>query len=244
MGAFRNSEQEAKVHCDFIGQIARAAPFTPNLTIDCQPMDRKDLQRLKDSGLSSGNFNVEVWDAEMFAEMCPEKAKYRGFERSLEFFLEAVDILGAGCVGTNFVAGVSLIPPNGHRTWQESRDLMAEGFRWLIKHGVFPSFISLRLGVRSIYGDDLSNRAKVPPTEHYLEVGLAHHAAMEEYGLYGPLNKLLYCPLDCLPHLYAGEIGMLELAGSVANWAAQAVPEDANWIAKFTASLKSPVAKS
>ena len=151
-----------------------------------------------------------------------------------------MQVFGAGNVGAPFVGGVSLMPPNGHRTWQESRDSLIEGNRWTIMNGVVPVFLTLRLGPGSVYGDDKSNREKLAPTEYYLDLAVAHHEAMKEYGLYSKMNKLRWCPLDCLNNHYAGELGILELAGNPANWLADTIPDKANWLAKFIASLNPP----
>ncbi len=198
------------------------------------------MERLRDAGVKALNMNIEVWDARLFEEVCPGKAKNRGRERYLEAYEDAVDILGWGHVGTNMPPGVTVMAENGHQSWQESRDSQIEGIRWLIKNGLFPTFIALRLGPGSIYGDDKANRAKLPPTEYFLDAGLAHHKAMLEYDLYPKYNRLMFCPLDDLWYPYVGEIGIVELGGNVGNWAAECVPDEANWIARFIASLNSP----
>ncbi|MDO8672412.1 MAG: hypothetical protein Q7O66_13435, partial [Dehalococcoidia bacterium] len=145
-------------------------------------------------------------------------------------------------VACNFVGGVTMIPANGHRSWQESRDCHIEGLRWMIKNGVFPSFHSLRLGLGSIYGDAQSNRAKIAPTEYYLDAGLAHHEAMTRFGRYPTLNKLMLCPMDCLASFYAGELGMIALAGDIGKWLSEAIPDESNWLAQFISSVNPPEA--
>ncbi|MDO8669936.1 MAG: hypothetical protein Q7O66_00715 [Dehalococcoidia bacterium] len=181
--------------------------------------------------------NVEVWGAEMFESVCPGKAKHRGFDQYLQAYLLAVEIFGIGNVGCNFVAGASLMARNGHSTWQEARDSLIEGFRWLMKSGVFPALIPLRLGAGSVYGDDKSSWEKVPPTSLFLELGMAHHEIMMEYGLYDKLNKLLFCPLDCQDAQYCGDLGMLAIAGDVGHWADSVFPEGTNWLAEFISSV-------
>ena len=186
------------------------------------------MLRLKDAGVKSLSFQMEVWDPELFPVIAPGKAQYIGRERYLEAFQEAVDIFGVGYVGCVFVGGVSLIPENGHRTWQESRDSLIEGNTWMIKHGVWPLFTHLRVPPGSAYGND-ENRMKSPPTEYYLEAAIAHHEAMKEYRLYDRLNRLTCCPLECFLGHYAGELGAYELPGGMAEWAAAVVPREANW---------------
>ncbi len=191
------------------------------------------MQRLKDAGLNCVNMNVEVWTPEIFAEVCPGKSKYRGWEGYMEAYLDARDVFGPGNAGSNFVGGVSMLAANGHKTWQESRDSLIEGMRWLLKNGLYATVHCIRLGAGSIYSEDLANETKLPPTEYFLDAGLAHHQACMEYNTFETYNKLFFCPLDCIQTLYAGEISMIELAGDVGKWAAQAVPDEANWLSRF-----------
>ncbi len=72
-----------------------------------------------------------------------------------------------------------------------------------------------------------------------MEVGLGHDKAMKEFGLYEKVNKLMWCPMDCVGGFYGGEIGQLEKAGDMGTWVADAIPQETNWLAEFIASLKS-----
>ncbi|MDO8670476.1 MAG: hypothetical protein Q7O66_03485, partial [Dehalococcoidia bacterium] len=237
-GGFTNSDQESKVYLQFVEQIAGSTPYLPNITLRTQPMSRSMMQRLKDAGTGAVSFNLEVWDPEIFAEVCPGKAKHRGRERYLEAYQEAAEVFGWGSVGCDIVGGATMQARNGHATWQEARDSHIEGDDWLIRHGVLPVFLPIRLGAGSVYGNDKSSRAKLAPTEYYLEVALAHHQTMLDTGMYERLNKLMYCPMDCIGP-YSGELGMYALAGSVGEWAKSAgIPDDGNWIANFVSTLE------
>ncbi|MDO8672324.1 MAG: hypothetical protein Q7O66_12995, partial [Dehalococcoidia bacterium] len=137
-------------------------------------------------------------------------------------------LFGEGNVKVALVGGATLMPPNGYKTWQESRDSLIEGVRWMIEHGIFPTPLCMRLGPGSQYGNNPANRAKLPPTEFYLEVALAHDEAMVEYNRYGTMNKLAHCPLDCFDNHYSGDLGILRLAGNMGNWLVGTIPEKAN----------------
>ncbi|MDO8672051.1 MAG: hypothetical protein Q7O66_11560 [Dehalococcoidia bacterium] len=240
MGGLADSEQEAKIHLQFVEKLASTTSYLPNIGSSTQPMSRANLQRLKDAGLGSISMNIEVWHPQLFEEVCPGKAKNRGRGRYLEAYQDAVEILGWGSVGTNMPPGLTLIPENGHKTWREAWDSQAEGVRWLIQRGVLPSFGVSVLGEGSVFGANPANRAKLPPTEYHLELILAHHQACKEFDMYSRMNKLLWCPLDCPPNQYAGELGMIEIAGDLGKWADMAVPADANWLGRFIESFKSP----
>ncbi|MBI2863478.1 MAG: hypothetical protein HYX94_02830 [Chloroflexi bacterium] len=240
MGGFMSAENESRIYFDFVGKIANAASYKPNFTIHTESMGRKDMQRLKDAGLECITIQLEVWDPDLFNQVCPGKAKHAPHEKWLEACTDAVDVFGVGNVGGKIIAGLTLIPENGHRTWQEALDCHIEGNRWMIRNGVFPITSNLRLPPGSVYGEDPSNRAKLPPTEYYLEMAQAHHNDMNEFGLYDNLNKFLYCALCCVPAIYCGELGMLERAGDIGSWMSDVVPSEANWMAHLTESLKSP----
>ncbi|MDO8670671.1 MAG: hypothetical protein Q7O66_04485 [Dehalococcoidia bacterium] len=240
MGGFKSSEHEGSIYVDFIEKIAGAASYKPNLTIIGEALERKDYQRLKDAGLDCITLQMEVWVPELFSEVCPGKAKHMSHERWLDAFFDAVDVFGVGNVGGKIIAGLSLIPENGHKTWQEARDSQIEGNTWMIKNGVFPIFTNLRLPPGSVYWDDKSLREKLPPTDYLLDVAQAHHQASMEYGLYPKLNRFMYCGLECLAGIYAGEIGILALAGDLGNWMADVVPDESNLLAQFVSSVKSP----
>ncbi|MDO8670049.1 MAG: hypothetical protein Q7O66_01290 [Dehalococcoidia bacterium] len=238
MGGFMSSEQEASIHFDFVESIAKGAPYKPVLTVQTEAMHRKDMQRLKDAGLDCMAIQMEAWDPEIFAEVCPGKAKHAPHEQWLESLLDAVDVFGAGNVGGKIIAGLSLIPPNGHTTWQQARDSHIEGNRWMIKNGVMPTFSHVRMPPGSVYWADYQTlRQKLPPTEYFLDVALDHHATMMEYGLYKKLNKLMYCGLCCIPTIYSGELGILALAGDPGKWMADVVPPESNWLAQFISSV-------
>ncbi|MDO8674022.1 MAG: hypothetical protein Q7O66_21635 [Dehalococcoidia bacterium] len=241
MGAFKDADKEASLHLDFVERVAKEAPYKPVFTANCQPMSRKNMQRLKDAGLDCVIMNIEVWDRHLFEEICPGKTKRDGYDWYLEALVEAVDVFGAGNVATAFVGGATMIPDNGHRTWQEARDSTAEGVEWAIKNGMMTIYTSLRLGPGSVYGDDKSkNLAKLAPTEFYLDLSVGHHESAKKHGLYQHLNKLMFCPMDCLDNHYAGELGIVELAGDPGKWLSDTIPDKANWLSQFVASLESP----
>ncbi|MDO8670167.1 MAG: hypothetical protein Q7O66_01895 [Dehalococcoidia bacterium] len=240
MGGFTDAEKESKIHLEFVEKIGSALAYKPNLTLHTEATERKAMQRMKDSGLDCITLQMEVWDRDLFGAILPGKAKTRPYEKWLEGFQDAVDIFGVGNVGGKIIAGLTLMPENGHSTWQEARDCHIEGNNWLIKNGVMPTFTNLRLPPGSVYGATPSLREKLPPTEYYLDVALAHDKSMTQYGLYQKLNRLMYCGLDCIPGPYAGEIGILALAGDVGKWMSTSIPDEANWLAKIIAEIEAP----
>ncbi|MDO8674394.1 MAG: hypothetical protein Q7O66_23555, partial [Dehalococcoidia bacterium] len=237
MGGFKDHDNEVKIHLNFVESMAKAAPYTPYFVINSQPMSRKNLERLRDAGISAITHQMEVWDPELFEEVCPGKARRDGHDGYKQGFLDAIDVFGVGNVAGLFVGGLNLMPDNGRQTWQEARDTMVEGYQWLATHGVIPCIFALRLGVGSVYGDNPASWDRLAPTEYYLDLALDHHQVMTENDLYAKF-KLVLCPLDCFPAFYAGDIGFLANYGNIANWAEQRVPAGTNWLAGFIESVK------
>ncbi|MDO8669992.1 MAG: hypothetical protein Q7O66_00995 [Dehalococcoidia bacterium] len=242
MGGFANAEHEERIHCTFVENIARATPYKPNFTVHTEAMSRKGMQRLKDVRLDCFAIQLEAWDAGLFADICPGKERHSSYDRWLEALSDAVDVYGVGNVGCKTIGGLSLIAPNGHKTWQEARDSHIEAVRWMIENDIKPDVGHLHLPAGSVYGENDANRAKLPPTEYYLDVFLAHHEAMLEHGLYEKLNKLMHCGLCCSAGNYTGELGILAQAGDWGTYMADVVPEKANWLLQFIRSVASPVA--
>ncbi|MDO8674402.1 MAG: hypothetical protein Q7O66_23595 [Dehalococcoidia bacterium] len=240
MGGFKDSENEGRIFLDLYGKITNALPYKPYLAVHTQAMSRKNMQRLKESGLDGYNLHMECWDRDIFPIVVPGKAKHASYDGWMEALDDALDIYGVGNVSIRTIGGLTCIPENGHQTWQEARDSHMAHNREMMKKGAFPVFGSLSLPPGSVFGSNPANRAKIPPTEYYLEVAIDHHAAMKEFGLYDTLNRFLWCGMDCGHSIYAGELGVLELAGNWGKWMSTVVPDKANWILKFLESIESP----
>lgn len=239
MGGLMDAEKEGRIYLDIFSRIASAVPYESQLIVQTQAMGRKDMQRLKDAGLSAMSLQMETWEPQVFAEVVPGKAKHASYAGWMEALSNARDVFGAGNVTCKTLGGLTLIPPCGHTTWQEARDSHIEHNRSMIKQGIFPAFGNLTLPPGSAYGANPANRAKIPPTEYYLEVAIAHHAAMMEFGLYDKLNKFLWCGFDCGHALYAGELGVLALAGNWGNWMRDVSPDKSNWILQWLSTINS-----
>ncbi|MDO8671076.1 MAG: hypothetical protein Q7O66_06550 [Dehalococcoidia bacterium] len=239
LGGFANAEQEEKIHSSFVEKIASSTSYKPNFTVHTESMPRKGMQRLKDVGLNCITIQLEVWDRDLFGEILPGKVKHAPFDAWLESVQDAVDIFGVGNVACKTLGGLSMIPKNGHQTWQEARDSHIESVRWTIDNGAVASIGYLGLPAGSVYGEDPSNRERIPPTEYFLDIFLAHHEAMVKNDFYNKMNKLMYCGLCCSSSIYQGEIGIIGQHGDWGTWMSDVVPDKANWIRQFVQSISS-----
>ncbi len=103
---------------------------------ESQPME--NVKRLKVAGVTVHNANLEVWDKKLFQAIAPGKEKYVGYDLWLRRLVESVDILGEGRVSPNMVSGVEMAQPWGFKSVKEAVKSAAEGFEYLMSHGVIP----------------------------------------------------------------------------------------------------------
>lgn len=69
----------------------------------CPHPDIESLKTLKSHGVKQVQYNLEVSNPKLFAEMCPGKVSYEEFKLKL---FEAVDVFGKGNVRSNMVIGL------------------------------------------------------------------------------------------------------------------------------------------
>lgn len=139
----------------------------------------KQVRRLyEETGLTSYCPNIEVWDKEKFAWLCPGKEKWIGRDEWIRRTLDAVGIFGRGNVYTQVVAGAELASPNGFGNMEEALASNFEACEFFSKHGVvFLSTIwrphrSARLGMQPM-----------PPVEYYVRLAKGLHDIRKSYGI-------------------------------------------------------------
>jgi hypothetical protein len=84
-------------------------------------------------------FNLEVWSAELFSQVCPGKNRYVGYDNLIDLLEFAVGIWGKGRVYTAMVAGVELEPEFG-MTWEAAAELAVRGAADLCGRGIIPVY--------------------------------------------------------------------------------------------------------
>lgn len=99
-------------------------------------LPRAQMLALKDAGVRGACFNLEVWDPEQFARVCPGKNQIVGRDRWIASLEEAVDVFGPQEVMSAFVGGVEL-DGNGAMTDVEAALASnVEAGEYLIPRGV------------------------------------------------------------------------------------------------------------
>jgi hypothetical protein len=162
-----------------IGRNFKARKFPSSLAACAY--NKKQLKRIYDeTGLSSYNPNIEVWDEKLFKWICPGKAKWLGRDYWIRSALEAVEIFGKGNVQTNFVAGVEMAQPYGFKTVDEALKSNFEACEFFAKHGVIYMSTCFRPGANSKLAGQ-----KQPPLEYHVRLAKGLQDIRKSYGLAG-----------------------------------------------------------
>ena len=96
----------------------------PGTVVISAPIDLKKIERLEKAGFDSVAFNIEVWDRNIFAGICPGKARTIGWGNYLKALEYAGRIFEHGKVRSMFVSGL------------ESRDSFLKGAEYLASKNV------------------------------------------------------------------------------------------------------------
>lgn len=108
------------------------------------------MRRMRELGVRGASFNLEVWNPEQFARICPGKNRYVGRDRWLRALDEAVEVFGPDDVYSAFVAGVELEGDGGLTDVQQVLDDAIEAAEYLIPRGIQPLFsLYWRVGGKS-----------------------------------------------------------------------------------------------
>ncbi|RMF97724.1 MAG: radical SAM protein [Candidatus Schekmanbacteria bacterium] len=132
--------------------------------------------------------DIEVWDRNLFAEICPGKAKYVGWDNWVKSLIDAVGIFGKGLVATNIVLGVELAADNGFSTEDEALKSNLEGCEFLAKRGV----AMMGLVWRPVKGSAFYKRRQ-PSLEYYIRVSQGLHDIRVSYGLHCEFDDYKHC---------------------------------------------------
>lgn len=133
-------QREAEFYAQYAAAIEARFPGRWIGKMVTQALPLEEARLFKDAGIRIYHPNFEVWDAELFRQICPGKARYVGREEWHRRILDAAGIFGPACVIPNFVAGIEMAQPYGFRTVEDAIASTAEGLDFFMSHGVVPRF--------------------------------------------------------------------------------------------------------
>ncbi len=143
--------------------------------------DDEEWKRLYETGVASIHANMEVWDERLFNWICPGKAKFIGRDEWIKRMIRGVDFFGWGKINPNFVLGVEMAKPHGFEDVSSAVKSTAEGWDFLMSHGVLP-----RHAYWTIEPDSAFRDQQIPPLEYFLEVEKAYTELRWKHGLDPP----------------------------------------------------------
>lgn len=183
-GGMYNIKQEGRRYGDLLEAIGARTRPPEEVTIFSQALEPDAMKRLKELGATNAQFNMEVWEAELWDKTVPGKSKAIGRAQWLERLSQAVEIFGYGHVGTSFVAGFECAAGAGYLAPQEALASYRAGFAELLDRGVIPSF-TIWTAQPFLNGFE---RDAAPPTDFYLQLAQETHELLEKRNIYSALG--------------------------------------------------------
>jgi len=96
------------------------------------PLSSENLITMCNFGSDFLSMNLEIYNEEIFKQLCPGKELQIGYKNWINRLIEAVDYKGWGHIRSNFVAGL------------EPMESLMEGAEFLASKGVLPAFIPFK----------------------------------------------------------------------------------------------------
>ncbi|MGD0584356.1 MAG: radical SAM protein [Oryzomonas sp.] len=128
-GGFVPERREVEYYIDVVEAIREKYSKFKGVAVIGAPADLSILPKYKEAGYTDLSHNLEVWDKNLFAHICPGKSKRNGgWQHWVDSLVAAVDVFGKGQVHSNFVGGL------------DTMDGFLEGIEFLSSKGVVAHF--------------------------------------------------------------------------------------------------------
>jgi hypothetical protein len=136
-GSMLDMAEEGRRFIQIAEHLAQAG-LTERYYVACGSgaIPKKEMLALRDLGVRGACFNLEVWDPEQFARICPGKHEIVGRERWIQSLEEAVEVFGSDNVMTAFVGGAELEGDGAFADPQQALDSAIEAGEYLIPRGI------------------------------------------------------------------------------------------------------------
>ncbi|AOR22644.1 radical SAM protein [Clostridium taeniosporum] len=190
-GSLYDLKKEADVYINFVKAI-REKTQIEEIYAYPQALKKEDSKRLYEAGVRQVCYDMEIWDENLWPIILPGKTKTVGRTEWLKRLTDAVEIFGRGNVVTSFVAGYELAHPDGFKDVNEAIQSNIEGFDWLIRNGIEPTFFPWSPEMpssKTSHGRNILNlRITEVPTSYYLKLGMELHNLFIKYDMYKDLG--------------------------------------------------------
>lgn len=140
-GSMLKMEDEGERFVRIAEQIAEAG-LCDRYYVACGSgaIPRRHMEEMRALGVRGACFNLEVWDPQQFARICPGKASIIGRDRWLQSLDEAVEVFGPENVMSAFVGGAEL---EGEGAMQDPAEALAsaiEAGEYLTPRGIMATY--------------------------------------------------------------------------------------------------------
>lgn len=195
-GSLTDWHEEGKRFIEIARAVQAANQRRIPVTCGSGALPREILDQLHGEGLvDSVCFNLEVWSEPLFAQVCPGKHKFVGYQHWIESLEYAVQLWGRERVYSAMVAGIELEPEH-NMSWEEAADLAVRGARDLCARGIIPIY-SLYWPVGGRDHPDYLSRLK----SYFERLALGYQAIRREYDLHiwdgFMCHQCAYMQLEC-----------------------------------------------
>lgn len=128
-GGFIPERRELESYIDVVDAIREKHNKFSGVAVIGAPADLSILSKYKEAGYTDISHNLEVWDKDLFALVCPGKEKQNGgWQHWIDSLEAAVEIFGKGHVHSNFVGGL------------DNKDGFIDGIEFLSSKGIVAHF--------------------------------------------------------------------------------------------------------
>lgn len=132
-GGFVPERRELEYYLDVADAIHERYSSFYGVAIIGAPADLSVIPKYKEAGFANVSTNIEVWDRNIFAAMCPGKERRNGgWQHWVDALEYSVDVFGRGNVHSTIVGGL------------EPKDSTLEGIEYLASKGVVCHFSAFR----------------------------------------------------------------------------------------------------
>lgn len=184
-------ESEVEFYTKYVEAIETRFPRRWIGKVVTQAWPVEDVKRLKASGAQIYHPNYEVWNAELFAKLCPGKERYIGHDEWIRRIVNAAEVFEPSKVIPNFVAGIEMAAPYGFTDVEEAVQSTGEGLDFFMSKGITPRFTTwcpeptTPLGKENPEGAPLEYHLRL--LEVYRDTVSRHHLSPPPgYGAAGP----------------------------------------------------------
>lgn len=164
-GTFPDNDEGFKIQTAVVKAVKKETPNIEHHFAIMPPNDFSLIKEMKKAGLNTIDFDMEIFDEELFKQICPGKEKFYGHDKYLEAMEYAVKVFGWGKGRCACVAGL------------ESLDSFLEGLNFLGRKGI-PVDINI---FHPDPGSELENMPR--PSKEYI-----YEVSREQANIYKKYN--------------------------------------------------------